>query len=210
MKSLTSSTKILFIGDSITDCGQREDPERLGGGFVRLIRDYFLATDPANAPIVLNRGHGGNKVTDLAARWKEDALDLAPDIISIKIGINDVWHGLSFGPESAVPVEKFTVVLDDLLQQVRDTLPDTTIVLCEPSVIWPPGPEEGNEMLLPYIEEIHKLAAKHSALCVVELHEAFESAKEARPDVAWTGDGVHPTSAGHMLIAQQWISATGF
>jgi acyl-CoA thioesterase I len=204
---LSPATKLLFIGDSITDVGRREDPEGLGSGYVRVIRDYLLAADPASAPIVLNRGIGGNKVTDLAARWQEDVLDPAPDILSIKIGINDVWHGLR-GGINGVEIERFIPVYDDLLRQVRAALPACRIVLCEPSVIWAPAPEEGNDMLLPYGAAVRELAVKYSAECVVPLHEAFENARRVRPDVAWAPDGVHPSSAGHMLIARTWLRAT--
>jgi lysophospholipase L1-like esterase len=203
--SLSNSTRLLFIGDSITDVGRREDPDELGNGYVRIIRDYLLASNPATAPIVINRGNGGNKVTDLAARWQEDVLDLAPDILSIKIGINDVWHGLGGG--EGIPVEQFTPILDDLLRQVGASLPACRIVLCEPSVIWPPAPAQGNEMLLPYIDAVRELGVKYAVHCVVPLHEAFENARRLRPDVGWTCDGVHPSSVGHTLIAQTWLGA---
>src|ERR1700712_5153447 len=84
----------LFIGDSITDVGRRDEPEGLGNGYVRLIRDYLYAKDPVKAPRVINTGISGNRVTHLQKRWKEDVLDHAPDVVSIKIGINDVWHNL--------------------------------------------------------------------------------------------------------------------
>ena len=206
--TLTPTTKLLFIGDSITDAGRRECPEGIGASYVRPIRDYLFVTRPATAPIVMNRGIGGNRVVDLAARWQEDVLDLAPDILSIKIGINDVWHGLN-GGVNGIPVERFTPVYDDLLQQVRTVLPACRIVLCEPSVIWPPQPPEGNDMLLPYCAAIRALADKYEADCVVPLHEAFENARRVRPDIAWTADGVHPTSAGHILIAHTWLRAAG-
>ena len=206
--TLSASTKLVFIGDSITDAGRREDPEGIGASYVRPIRDYLLATRPASAPIVLNRGIGGNRVVDLAARWQEDVLDLAPDILSIKIGINDVWHGLN-GGVNGIPIERFTSVYDDLLRQVRTALPACRIVLCEPSVIWPPQPPEGNDILIPYVAAVRDLAEKHAAQCVVPLHEAFENARRIRPDVIWAADGVHPSSAGHMLIAQTWLKATG-
>jgi len=206
--TLSASTKLVFIGDSITDAGRREDPEGIGASYVRLIRDYLLAAGPATAPIVLNRGIGGNRVIDLADRWQEDVIDLAPDILSIKIGINDVWHGLN-GGVNGIEIGRFTPVYDDLLRQVRESLPACRIVLCEPSVIWPPASADGNGLLLPYVAAVRALAVKYAADCVVPLHEAFENARRNRPDIAWTADGVHPSSAGHMLIAHSWLRATG-
>src|SRR4051812_7048232 len=97
--TLTARTRLLFIGDSLTDCGWKTDPEQLGAGYVRLVRDWLLAASPATAPLVLNRGISGNKIPDLQQRWKSDVLDLAPDVLSVFIGINDVWHSFTPGRE---------------------------------------------------------------------------------------------------------------
>jgi len=205
---LTATTKLLFIGDSITDCGQREDAERIGSGYVRIIRDFLRAKNPATAPNVLNAGISGDRVTDLMDRWQRDVLDLAPDILSVKIGINDVWHGLG-GKNEGVDLDRYTKTYDNLIAQVATLLPDTKIVLCEPSVIWPPQPADGNEKLKAYIFAVRAIALKRGVRCVVPLHAAFEEAKRARPDIDWAPDGVHPNSSGHMLIAHTWLRATG-
>lgn len=208
MLELTATTKLLFIGDSITDCDRNSDPEKIGQGYVRLVRDYLRASDPENAPQVINRGISGNRVIDLADRWQRDVLDIAPDILSVKIGINDVWHGLG-GKDGGVPIERFASIYENLLAQLKAILPECRIVLCEPSVIWAPQPMEGNDTLQPYIEVVGALADKFDADCIVPLHAAFEDAKLARPDIEWAPDGVHPSSSGHMLIATSWLEATG-
>lgn len=205
---LTGTTRLLFIGDSITDCGRREDPEKIGQGYVRMVRDFYRAKNPATAPTVVNTGISGDRVTNLEDRWQRDVLDLTPDILSIKIGINDVWHSLG-GKNEGVGLERYTRVYDSLLAQTRALLPRCEIVLCEPSVIWPPQPIEGNEKLQPYLFAVRALALKHRLACVVPVHAAFESAKLARPDIDWVPDGVHPSSSGHALIAQTWLRATG-
>jgi acyl-CoA thioesterase I len=205
---LAPGKTFLFVGDSITDVGRRNDPDALGGGYVRMIRDYLLAKDPARAPRVVNTGIGGNKVTDLAARWKDDVIAHAPDVLSIKIGINDVWHGLN-NPGQGVPIERFVEVYHVILRQVHGALPNCKVVLCQPTVIEPPAPQEGNATLQPYVRAINELKREFGAAAVVPLHAAFVNARKARPDVAWTTDGVHPTSAGHMLIARTWLAETG-
>ena len=198
---------LLFIGDSITDCGRRDDVDGLGDGYVRLIRDYLLAKNPATAPRVVNAGVSGDQVTDLAARWKTDVLDHRPDAVSIKVGINDVWHGLS-GGTGGVPLEQFTGVYHAILRQLHMNLPHAKLVLCEPSVIEPPAPAEGNARLLPYVRAVREIAREFNAVCCVPLHSTFIQARKTRPDIAWTPDGVHPSSAGHMLIARAWLSCT--
>ena len=135
MIKFTAQTRLLFIGDSITDVGRRDDPDELGKGYVRLIRDRVLADSPAAAPIVLNRGISGNKMPDLQKRWQRDVLDLAPDVLSIYIGINDVWHGLIPDREGCA-IDRFTDGYRDILAQTRAAIPKCRIILCEPSVIW--------------------------------------------------------------------------
>jgi acyl-CoA thioesterase I len=205
----TSQTRLLFIGDSITDCGRNNDPLHLGTGYVRIIHDLLAARSPATAPKVINQGISGHKVTDLAARWERDVIASDPQILSIKIGINDVWHGLG-GRNNGVGIEQYIEVYSSLLEQTRSKLPSCTLILCQPSVIWPPQPQEGNQILQPYVQAVDELAGNFRAKCVVPLHGAFVEARKARPDIDWAPDGVHPSSAGHMLIALTWLKAVGW
>jgi acyl-CoA thioesterase-1 len=202
----SAATKLLFIGDSVTDSGHRDDPERIGHGYVRLIRDYLRTRIPASAPNVINRGISGEKVTNLADRWQRDVLDLAPDVLSIQIGASDVVKNLA-GRSEGTPLERYTRVYDNLLAQVTTLLPDCRLVLCEPTPIWPPQPVQANEQLQLYLAALRELALKHNAASFVPLHGAFENAKAVRAEVDWMPDGLHPSSAGHMLIALTWLDA---
>jgi len=205
---LQQSSKVLFIGDSITDCGRREDPEGLGNGYVRLIRDLLLVDHPAEAPATfINVGISGNKVTNLKDRWQADVIAHAPNVLSVKVGINDVWHGLG-GRNAGVSISEFESIYDELLTVVRAELPECQLVLCEPSVIWAPQPAEGNDIVKTYVLAVQGLAGKFGA-SLVSLHEAFETARAQRPEIAWAPDGVHPSSAGHLLIARRWLRDTG-
>lgn len=200
--------RIVFIGDSITDCGRLEDPEGLGSGYVRRVREITLARDPATAPLVFNRGTSGHRVPDLAARWDRDVIALAPDVVSIKIGINDVWRQFD-GRGEATLIEEFKSVYDALLSRTLAALPACKVVLCEPTVFWPPAEQHelGQTLIKPYVEAVNALGDAFAVHAVVPLHGAFERARAARPEVDWATDGVHPSSAGHMLIAEQWLEA---
>lgn len=206
--SIQRETRLLFIGDSITDCGRRTDDEKVGHGYVRIIRDWLLARDPANAPIVINMGISGNKIPDLQKRWERDVLDEKPDIVSIKIGINDVWHGL-YPDRKGCTIEEYVAGYRDVLTRLKQSRPDCAVVLCEPSVIDPPQDGRANELLQPYVHATHDLAREFDAKCVVPLHAAFVHARTSRPREKWTTDGVHPTPLGHTLIARTWLQAAG-
>jgi lysophospholipase L1-like esterase len=203
---LNPKSKFVFIGDSITDCGRGGEPEGIGSGYVRLVRDYLRAKDPGHAPEVVNRGVSGNKVTNLRDRWSKDVIDLSPNVLSIMIGINDVWHGLNPGG-SGVDIDTYRRTYAQLISQTKEKHPACEIVLCEPTVISPPAHEKGNESLKPYVAAVRELAVELKLL-LVPLHEVFLDAAKARPDIDWHSDGVHPTSSGHMLIARQWLEAT--
>jgi lysophospholipase L1-like esterase len=201
-------SRLLFIGDSITDCNRRKDPDELGSGYVRLIADHLSAFDPWRAPAVLNRGISGNKVPDLEQRWQRDVIDLRPDVLSVFIGVNDVWHG--FKPDrQGCTLPDYVAGYRRILGLAREALPHLQLVLCEPSSLRLAEPADAHAQLQPYVEAIGALAVEFEADAVVPLYAAFNGAYEQRPDIAWTTDGVHPTSTGHMLIARSWLRATG-
>src|SRR5690606_29428764 len=106
--------------------------------------------------------------------------------------------------------KQFVTVYEHLLEQTIDACPKVQLVLCEPSVISPPAPARGNELLLPYAMAVRELAGKFTdhVAAIVGLHHTCLAAERARPDVQWWPDGVHPSSAGHMLLAQSWLKAT--
>src|SRR5690625_8047432 len=86
--------KILLIGDSITEDGRFDDPKDIGVGYVRLIHDYINENLSDLQVDVVNRGVGGDRVTNLADRWETDVISEDPDWVSVSIGINDVWRQL--------------------------------------------------------------------------------------------------------------------
>ncbi|MGD6875794.1 SGNH/GDSL hydrolase family protein [Bacillus infantis] len=201
------SKKLLFIGDSITDHGRREDPEQIGFGYVRNLRDYYMTALPEKALEFINRGVGGNRVTNLADRWKEDVIDIQPDLVSISIGINDVWRQLDSPGIVQIGPERFKEVYEDLLTQVKEET-EAQIVLMEPTVIEEDVHSEGNRLLTPYVEAVHELAEQFQAVVVPE-HKAFLRYLESGGKLKLTTDGVHMTSAGDMLMARAWVMGAG-
>ncbi|WP_202077401.1 SGNH/GDSL hydrolase family protein [Caldalkalibacillus salinus] len=196
---------ILFIGDSITDSSRREDPERIGFGYVRLIRDVLMVTQGYTKEQFTNRGIGGNRVTDLESRWKKDVLDLQPDVLSISIGINDVWRQLDSPEIEQVYPEQFETVYTTLLSSVRQET-DATLMLMEPTIIEEDSASKGNERLKEYVTIVNRLANRFEGT-LVPTHQAFLGMLNQYPQTTLTTDGVHMNSTGDMLMAQTWLKS---
>ena len=131
---------ILFQGDSITDVGRvREDESSLGQGYPRMLAERLGYEYPGQFRY-LNRGISGNRVVDLYARWKVDALNLKPDYLSILIGVNDVWHEIE--AQNGVEAKKYEKIYTMLLEETLEALPDIKIILMEPFVLHGTGTDK--------------------------------------------------------------------
>jgi lysophospholipase L1-like esterase len=149
-----------------------------------------------------NRGINGNRVRDLRARWQRDCIDLKPDIISIYIGINDTWRRYDHGDPTSVDAfhSDYAAILDRTAAMC-----DAQLILCEPFVVpYPDDRKAWREDLDPKIDVIRTLAREYGA-CYVPLDGVFAAASCKLPCSYWTEDGVHPTAAGHELIADVWL-----
>ena len=200
--------RILFQGDSITDARRPRDLDWLLGGGYPTICAGMLVKERPNDVEVINRGVSGNRVVDLYARWKMDAINLKPDVISILIGVNDVWHEV--GNQNGVDVERFEMVYNLLLDYTKRDLPETKMILLEPFVLKESATEEhwdyfSKEVAL-RAQATKRVAEKHGAT-FVPLQDMFDEAAKTAPASVFLRDGVHPTAAGHSMIADRWIEA---
>ena len=199
---------ILFFGDSITDAGRDRDakagdPNGWGAGYAYQIAAYLSAQDPADELVFTNKGNGGNRIYDLEKRLKTDVLDEEPDIVSILIGINDVWRRYDSGVISEH--DKFEASYRNVLKKISKD--GARLVLLEPFLL--PVPEDRRawrEDLNPKIDIVRDLAREFEAT-LVPLDGIFAAASTKREPAFWAHDGVHPTPAGHALIARAWIDA---
>lgn len=221
--------RILFTGDSITDALRTEQvrgmmemfakmghggtpQERLsrtngliGNGYPYMVSAQLGYEYPGKYE-VLNRGISGNRVVDLDARVKSDCINLEPDVLSIMIGINDVWHEIT--AKNGVDADKFERVYDAMLAEIKAALPGLKLVLIEPFVLKGPATEAQWDY---FREETNlrrqstvRLAEKYGAK-LLPAQKLFDDAAASSCAADWTADGVHPTAAGHWLLAQAWL-----
>ena len=205
---------VLFQGDSITDAGRDKalvtpanSQRAFGSGYAWLAACGLLVARPGEKLAFFNRGISGNKVFQLAERWDVDCLSLRPDVLSILIGVNDIWHAR--GGDYDGTVETYERDYDALLKRTRKALPEVKLVICEPFLLrcgavddtWFPEFDT-------YRAAARQVADTYGATWV-PFQSMFDEASEFAPPEFWAGDGVHPTSAGAALMAQAWMRAVG-
>ena len=203
---------ILFQGDSITDSGRNKDdegfnsPGSLGSGYPLLAGASLLNKYASLDLKIYNKGISGNKVYQLAERWDKDCLDLKPDVISILIGVNDLWHKLngSYNGTPAIYRNDYTA----LIERTKAALPNVKLIICEPFAV--KGVKAVDDKWYPEFYEYQKAAkdiAKKYKAVFIPYQKIFDEAQKKAPGAYWTGDGVHPTLAGAQLMAKAWTKA---
>jgi len=208
---LSEGDVVLIQGDSITDAGRsrrhQDSPNNtgaLGRGYAQMIATRLLGDMPYKKLKVYNRGISGNKVPDLQSRWEADALSLKPALLSILIGVNDIWHKL--GGRYDGTVDDYEKGFADLLAETKQKLPEVKLVVCEPFVL---RCGAVNDNWFPEFDQRRaraKNVAEQAGTIFVPFQAMFDEAvKHATPQY-WAGDGVHPTLAGHALMAATWMN----
>ena len=210
---LTKGAVILFQGDSITDAGRNRGEEavpnslsQLGTGYALFTAASILANHPEKDLNLYNRGISGNKVFQLAERWKKDCIELRPDILSILIGVNDFWHKKTGGYTGTI--ETYATDYQNLILRTKKALPEVKIVILEPFIIHG-GTALDNTWendFAPYRIAAGKIASDNN-LIFVPLQSVFNEALKHAPADYWGKDGVHPSMAGAQLMAQAWLKA---
>ncbi|MBR6745324.1 MAG: SGNH/GDSL hydrolase family protein [Clostridia bacterium] len=211
--------KILFQGDSITD-GNRyksksaewDKNHQIGHSYVYIVTGLLGMQYPERGFSFVNRGVSGNTAKLLADRWQTDALDIAPDVLSVLVGVNDCLVG------SARPIKDFSASEYEenyrfILKQSLAKNPNLRIVLLEPFA-YPEiqkaeasSPSIRRAILRSEQRIVRRLASEFHAV-FIPLQALFDQAREIREPEYWLWDGTHPTEAGHALIAREFLKAT--
>jgi len=207
---LKKGSVLLFQGDSITDARRKNrdapipsDQVSMGTGYASMIASTLLLKNPQLDLKIYNRGISGNKVHQLANRWDKECLAHKPNILSILIGVNDIWHGLQGKYDGTV--QRYEDDYFALIERTRKALPKTQLVICEPFVLrcgavnekWYPEFDK-------YRESAYKIAQSSGARFVAFQSMFDQMLSYAQPH-HWAGDGVHPTPHGSALMAEFWL-----
>ncbi|RQW18561.1 GDSL family lipase [Bacillus sp. C1-1] len=201
--SAIQSERILFIGDSITECYRSErehHSNQLGYGYVSFIYALLQATYPSKHYKVSNKGIGGNTIRDLQERWQRDVLSVKPDLLFIMIGINDVWR--QFDQPSTISEHVYP---DEFIETYRHLVQQSSakkIFLLSPFYI---QSEKGDPMrkMMDHYGTLTKSVAQSCNISFIDLQkQTFDPLMQGLDDIEIAQDRIHPSSVGHMAIAR--------
>lgn len=201
---LPAGATVVFQGDSVTatDRGSGSG-EELGNGYAKLSADLLRERHPHSRARFINRGVGGNRVTDLRARWDDDTLAHRPDLVSVMVGINETWR--RYDADDPTPGEAYEKDYRHLLARIRDELGGARLLLIEPFLV-PVTAEQWNwrEDLDPRIHAVRRLAEEFDAALLAADGLLNQAARAAGSAEKVAGDGIHPTPLGHEVLARAW------
>jgi acyl-CoA thioesterase-1 len=195
---------LVCLGDSITQNDQ---------GYCAMLAVLIAAAYPERRIRVVNAGIGGNKVPDMLARLDRDVLAHRPDWVTVNVGINDVWHGLSGWGSGGVGLADYRAGLEKLVDRLLGSR--TWVVLVPPTVIGEDPQSEGNRRLTVYRAAMREIAAARNLLvapCDIYIDTALAAgaAQGGEPGKTLTTDGVHLRGPGDVLVAAAILKTLGF
>ncbi len=196
--------ELLFLGDSITDCDHAFDQDQLGNGYVRMIAEQLCY---GYEPIVVkNLGQNGATIAALHRNYKQFGADLAPDIITILVGINDIARIQNTGLPASEVLSQFRDSYSQLLQTLHAAhacpifLMETFVFSSPAELIhWEPLVRACNQI-------IQELAHTHQAI-YIPLWEELQTTAQYEGVCALSPDGIHLTKLGHEILKEFWLDA---
>ena len=198
--------KLLFQGDSVTDAGRdKRNFHDMGKGYPHFAARGIREALPDAEIEMINLGISGNRTDQLFDRLYSDAIELAPDVISILIGINDVWHRFGASRIETTP-EQTEANYRAILERIK-TQTNAKIVMLQPFLL----DYEKNQHLRPGLDGllpiIKRLADEYADL-YIPLDELFAEAMQTQPEPCYySADGVHPNENGAAFIGEHYAKA---
>lgn len=226
---------VLFSGDSITDGnrGRKMDCNHImGHGYQFIVSAKLAYENSERRPRFANKGYSGATMGKLLETWQEDVIDNAPTVLSILAGTNDGLFGFLNGLTVSQVGENYEKNLLEAIKLTRKALPQTKIIVLEP-FYFPISKDDLSYRYTPHIEcepdtgrpdrdetqeamdyksaaiQLTRMAARRvaeeEADIFVPLYDLFAEKISKSKTEYFMWDGTHPSVAGHMLIAEQWL-----
>lgn len=198
--------RVVFQGDSITDAGRdKRNYHNMGNGYPKYAAEAIAAAYPDTEFEFINMGISGNRTCQLFDRLYPDAIAFEPDVISILIGINDLWHRYGGGRILTTDAQ-LELNYRCILERIRKET-SAKIIILAPFLLDCEDKEPIREDLKTVLPMVKRLADEY-ADAFVPLQEHFDEAMKTQPEPKYySGDGVHPNENGSKFIGALYAEA---
>lgn len=197
--------RLVFQGDSITDAGRdKRNYHDMGKGYPFYASNLLTEAHPDVEFDFYNFGISGNRTDQLFDRLYPDAIAFQPDIISVLIGINDIWHRHSHNIRTTN--EQIETNYRAILERLKNET-HAKIVMMSPFLLDCPEKEHVRKDLETLIPIIERLAREYADV-YIPLNEHFEEALKTQPEEKYySADGIHPNDNGRIFIGKLYYEA---
>lgn len=208
------NSRMVMIGDSITDCGRTQPIGEgtnggLGDGYVLFTEALIDSKYTKHQIRVTNMGISGNTSRDLLSRWQTDVIDLKPDWVTILIGINDIWRKFDRPKQKEihVPIEEYKENVKSMIERTKEA--GSKVVLMTPFYL-EPNKEDAMRAMSDQYGQICIELAREYGLILVDLQSRFNEFMVNNYPAVLSPDRVHPNTVGHMMIANEFLKAVDY
>lgn len=201
---------IIFLGDSITDAGKNVDagfPVPMGQGYATMVAGRLGADAPGKYTFI-NSGISGFRCTDIYSQIKPYCWNLSPDLVSLYVGVNDAMHEFESG--NGVEADRFYRIVKTMLVETKERFPNVRLILLGAFILHGAYVERCGSAVITEVAkraEMMRQIAEELSAPFIPVQALMDRACELQPAAYWSVDGIHPTPAGHQLIADAWLEA---
>ena len=198
---IKKDSKILFIGDSITDVkfNRRKRFTIKGKNIYALQLKKRFKKYSKNIKVEI-KGIASNRTYHVYDRLTADCINLKPDVVIMLIGVNDAWE--NYVPEKYPPLLRpMEPHIREIYRRLRTELPNTQVLYLMPFLIDAVEEKFPYHKTLDEFREVLKSIALENGATVLDLQEVFYQAQKSIEPKKLAVDGIHPTNLGHKVMA---------
>lgn len=203
MIKIDKNSRVLFIGDSITDIKfNRRFRLKLKGKNVYALNVSRKIKEKCPGATVFCKGIASNRTYHVYDRLTEDCISLKPDVIIMLIGVNDAWE--NYVPEQYPPLKRpMEPHLKEIYRRIRTELNDAQILFLLPFMIDTVEEKFPFHKVLNEYRSVLRQYAEQNGAEIIDLQEMFDRVQEEVEPYKLATDGIHPTNLGHKYISDE-------